>query len=153
MPDLNHTQVAALNLQQELLLGRPLHVAKAALKERSEDALMHAVVEDMESQMGNRMDAVAKTMALLEGAMDRDPTSVAQLMGALYPIAAENYLHEICDAIDIWIYDYHPEATASAFRDKADRLPPGHLKRKYAEWATLIDKSAHGRNGGPDYVE
>jgi len=99
---------------------------------------MGHLVSLQEAQTGGRADAIRKTMSLLEGAMERDPVMAARLMCSLYPLAGEALLHEVCDAIDIWIYEYHPRELAEVFRKKAQNTSTGYMRTKYMEWATIV---------------
>jgi hypothetical protein len=80
-------------------------------------------------------------MSLLESAMEAEPALATRLMGCLYPLAARLFLHEVCDAIDIWIYEYHPAELAEVFRRKAQDISTGYMRKKYLEWATLMENA------------
>jgi hypothetical protein len=137
LPSNNNQLAFALN--RELVTATPLHTAQAAVEAKAEDILIHHLVALQESDLGSQADAIRKIMSLLESAMEREPAIATRLMGCLYPLAAQLFLHEVCDAIDIWIYEYHPAELAEVFRKKAQDIATGYMGRKYMEWATAID--------------
>jgi hypothetical protein len=129
----------ATSLCSELVGSTYVRIARAVVEAEAEDVVMANLVALQETRLGDRIDAIRKTMSLLESAMERDPAIAARLMGSLYPLAAQAFLHEVCDAIDIWIYEYHPAELATVFRRKAEGNSTGHMGKKYLEWATVID--------------
>jgi hypothetical protein len=88
--------------------------------------------EKLESE--NPETAVSKTMVILESLIHVDRLAACLLMSQLYMIADDLYMHHICNAIDMWIYeDRSPELK----RQLGLNAPSGvdeDMKRHYDEW-------------------
>jgi hypothetical protein len=129
----------ASSLCSELVESTPLKSAKVVVEAEAEDTVMANLVALQETRLGSRIDGIRETLSLLESAMEREPVIAARLMASLYPLAGQALLHEVCDAIDIWIYECHPAELVEAFSRKAEGIASGPMGKKYLEWARVID--------------
>jgi len=125
-------------VRQELLVGES-RSATIAVEAASEDELTVGLVELLEEELEHRHEAIRAVMSLLERSMEHAPAVTGHLMASLYPLASESYLHETCDAIDIWLQSQAPRDLASAFRRKASKAT-GYMRGKYLEWAGTIEE-------------
>ena len=70
------------------------------------------------SQQHSRERAILDDMAAAEALASNDWNSACCKMFALYPAASAHFMHDVCDSIDLWIFE--------------ERLTPGlveHLLR------------------------
>jgi len=102
----NRIKDLAQSTRWEVLAGEPLRSAATAIEAEEEDDLVRSLVDLLEAEIGNRPDAIRATMSLLEQSIERDPPIAGRLMASLYSLASDSFLHEVCDAIDIWFYEY-----------------------------------------------
>jgi hypothetical protein len=129
----------AATTRREAQAGGPLRSAESAIGAQAEDELMMRLVTLLESETGDRLGAIRKSMSLLERAMESEPLIAGRLMAALYPLANDSFLHEVCDAIEIWFYESRPRELADAFRRKATNDAASQMARKYLEWTSSIE--------------
>lgn len=64
-------------------------------------------------------ERVAVVMRLLEEMAQHQVDTACCLMLSLWPIASELMLHDVCDAIDLWIWDNRSPAVETHLRNAA----------------------------------
>lgn len=84
-------------------------------------------------------NALVSFMTLLESMMDVDQVVATCLMTRLYPVASQIYLHEVCDAIDLWMDQASGEELEKYL--KIDAAWRGNsMAAKYKQWLKNIEK-------------
>ncbi len=81
---------------------------------------------------------IVKTMSFLEKLMDISPVIAGYLMGRLYPMAGKMHLHEVCDAIELWMHANKDENLAGSLMKLANEGVRPLLQKRYIAWATRI---------------
>ncbi len=76
---------------------------RRAYFERLAPLLLDGLVRSVRASGMSDADAIAAAMTMLESVQSREPLLVARLMALLYPRADNHYLHEICDAIELYM--------------------------------------------------
>ncbi len=57
------------------------------------------------TQQDSTYEAALQKMHSLEALASTDWPSACRQMITLYPVASDGYMHDICDSIDLWIYE------------------------------------------------
>jgi hypothetical protein len=78
-------------------------------------------------------------MKLLEELVEVDAVIAGYLMALLYPLASRQYLHETCDAIELWMHEIHDTRLAPLLKEAARRTDELDMKRRCEEWARAIE--------------
>lgn len=81
-----------------------------------------------------REDGVNFLMRRIEELAEVDYTGACILMIALWPIASEAFMHDICDAIDLWIVS-NPSSSLLDYLRRLSQDEPNHDQRRH--WDSL----------------
>jgi hypothetical protein len=112
----------------------------AAHRGESRDVVL-ALVKAHEAGGDPRTVAIKDTMTLLERLMDVDAEVAGSAMAELYWPASDAFLHEVCDAIDLWFDASKDPALAKALRAEAARAGDTRRKRRLEDWAKDVEKN------------
>ena len=66
-------------------------------------ALIQEVLAHLQCAVGENEHSVQQLMTTLEALAETSPLSARVLMATLWPVAGRLLLHDVCDAIDLWI--------------------------------------------------
>jgi hypothetical protein len=103
-------------------LSRDIEAAKALL--RSAESGASAKEEDVYALMSRLQEFAAV-----------DPARACSLMTALWPLADELFMHDVCDSIDLWIAHNPSPVLLEYLRSLSANEPDADLKR---HWDGLI---------------
>src|SRR5882762_151779 len=82
--------------------------------------------------------AVALALDRLEHLASSDWPSACRQMVALYPVASEMFIHDVCDRIDLWIANEGlPSDSADHLTEQIALESDDSLKRHYRGWLDL----------------
>jgi hypothetical protein len=129
----------AISLTVSLLHQRDFGLRTEALlreiiEQKKIAQLLVKLVDHEKEESENSETAASKTMAILRSLMRVDKLAACLLMSQLYIIASKFYMHQICDSIDIWIFENH---TPELKRQLELNMPSGlkeSMKKHYSEW-------------------
>lgn len=106
------------------------------LSENNGDGLDSKISSEMIETIKLRgNDVINELMALFEYMATFDVENALKYMMILYKFADESYMHNICDAIDIWVYERHSPKTIS-YINEATNANKHHYKR----WRDMLKK-------------
>jgi hypothetical protein len=98
--------------------------------------LIHDMLTRNQSAEGGEARAVQKAMQQLEALAEASPVIARVLMAALWPTANRLRLHEISDAIDLWVADSNSDelrqqiqCIAKSEQDEGSRKHLGQMLR------------------------
>ena len=116
-----------------------------------EDAASHLVAKLVQNERRNcktEEDAVSNVMLHLESLGNSFPLLACVLMAHLWPLAAGGlFLHEVCDAIDLWIQGCDSPELARQIKLIAASEADPDTRRHYQQW--LQFKETSQRTDGP----
>lgn len=104
-------------------------------------ALLQALLA-VATERPERREAIAATMTTLEGWMETHPEVAAPLMAWLYAEAQATYLHEICDAIELWLDACRAPEAAEQLTRLATTWAEHPLHARVTRWATEVAAQA-----------
>lgn len=121
--------------RSEKLLG---DASEAIANGRGEKLLF--ALNDKLTANGTETTAVSATMALLETMMETAPRVAEYLMIKLYPIASSLFMHDVCDAIELWLLENASPELASLIGQLANEEKDPLTARRMLEWANGMPK-------------
>jgi hypothetical protein len=111
-----------------------LERAELALGQGKGDQILQALIT-MQSTLPDEYPTIAAVMALLERIIKVAPRVGQHLMIKLYAIADPLFMHDICDAIELWLTEQGSAELAGMIKSLADAEQDELLKRRMLEWA------------------
>ena len=63
-------------------------------------------------------------------------------MARLYPLASDERLHDVCDAIDLWLHHLRSAELASQLRALANKTESEELASRYFRWALALERGS-----------
>lgn len=122
--------------------GEPV-VTKALVEAGLAETVVAGLVQLHTPESGMPEDGVNRFMTSLGAFTLRYPFEGCLLMVTLYPLADDLYMHDVCDAVDEYIYHLHPAGLETRLRGfAAQPSDPHEMRKKYLEWADCIAESA-----------
>lgn len=116
----------------------PVHT-RALLESGLAETIVADLVKLHTPESGRKEDGVDRVMVMLEHFAFRYPYEGCLLMAALYPLAANLYMHDVCDAVGLHIQGFHPAGLEAVFRHfAAEAADPHDMRQTYLEWADLL---------------
>ena len=95
--------------------------------------LIHDTLARVRGAVGNDEKAVQQVITILEALSEISPLSARILMATLWPIAGRLLLHDVCDAIDLWVVNETSDDLKSQLRkimeSERDEGSRRHLER------------------------
>ena len=89
------------------------------------------------------INAVEETMETCESIADTDTELALKLMIKLYPKASKLYLYDVCDSIDLWIYNEATDSTVSFIISSiSNYIETGKLKQWLASVQAAKNKGS-----------
>lgn len=107
------------------------------------DALLSAMLSAA-GQADDPVGAIERTLTAIEAFSSATPVVGGALLALLYPAADAATLHEICDAIELNLYDVHDAALAEALEQLASQDPTPAGRERCQRWAAAIRSPAPG---------
>jgi hypothetical protein len=98
------------------------------------DAVRHGSSKDLFEALFDSLPEVYPAMGVLERLFDADPVVGGTLMAHLYPIASRARMHDVCDAIELWMHHKGNAALAQTLRDNHHAEQDEALQRKHQMW-------------------
>ncbi len=74
--------------------------------------------------------------------MDVEPCVAGYLMARLYPLAGQEYAHDVYNGIELWMHNSDSMALADALNALSEESVRPMLRRSYREWAEVIRRRA-----------
>jgi hypothetical protein len=107
---------------------------KAAIQTGSALELVKDLISGETATCENEVDSVSQAMLLIEALGKTDPVTACILMAHLWPIAGRLYMHDVCDAIDLWIWKYNSPELASHLRLIASLEKDQFIQQHFQSW-------------------
>jgi hypothetical protein len=101
-------------------------------------SLFDGIIEAFKSDSSEAHPIVPLVMRMLEAAMDVNPKVAGYLMGRLYPLASRKRHHEVCDAIDLWMYNTTSVEVADGLRLLVAEPMRPQLRERCIRWVVEI---------------
>jgi hypothetical protein len=79
-------------------------------------------------------------MAFLESVTEKDQSVGGTLMTRLYPIASRELIHEICDAIELWLERARSRQLSERLKELAADPANHEMANRYRGWAEIIGR-------------
>ncbi len=118
-----------------------LSLAAAQIESGRGEHLFKALLDARREGEADEEAAVLATMTSLDAMMRIDPGVAGYLMARLFPVAGRRYLHQVADAIDLWI----DASTSAELADTLTRLANEGvrplLRKRYEAWSAKIRQS------------
>jgi hypothetical protein len=109
--------------------------------------LASAVLSAEQLSCATKEDAVRQTMRKFESlAATSQPTACA-LMARLWPVASGLFMHDVCDAIDLWIASCASDTLSDQLKLMAQSESDPNNRRHYEEWIQNRNTRDTGRRG------
>jgi hypothetical protein len=89
--------------------------------------------------------AIVATMAFLEGLEPFEPVLSAHLMALLYPMASSHFVHEVADAIELWMEACQNAEVARLLHDLHRTSTEQTTFETYGQWADNIDSKTRNK--------
>jgi hypothetical protein len=89
--------------------------------------------------------AVQDTMKVLEAIANSDPDLGIYLMTRLCPRARDLYMHNVCDAIELWINANPSKALIALLQRDLLNEPDADMRGRYQDWIALIEARAQNK--------
>jgi hypothetical protein len=116
-----------------------LQLCRDMLAETRGDVLISALLDEPDSKEVSPEDLVARVQSVLEALARTDLVLAVGLMARLWPVADRLRLHDICDAIDLWIAETKDPRLLHYLEDFARNEPDAALRRHYRGWCTNLN--------------
>ncbi|MDR3058478.1 MAG: hypothetical protein LBU84_10110 [Prevotella sp.] len=81
---------------------------------------------------------IKEEISYLETYINENQNEALKRMTDLYKEASKNYYYDVCDAIDLWIYETKNKSIINYINEKREKEPDKYLKKKYEEWIKWI---------------
>lgn len=94
-----------------------------------------AKIKAMESRESSPAE-IQELIETLEKLADTDPDSACSLMADLWPIAADAYMHDVCDSINLWIDDHRSPIVIEKLKELSTHHPIDTIRR---HWLGLLN--------------
>ncbi len=137
--DLERARLVAAELAGS---GEPV-LTKAILEAGLAETVVAELVDLHTPESGQREEGVDKVMVMLEHFASRYPYEGCLLMVALYPLAGDLFMHDVCDAVGLHVEALHPAGLETQLRGfAADPSTRPEMRKMYLQWADCIAESA-----------
>jgi hypothetical protein len=114
---------------------RALDLLDQIIDQQAVSRLVSVLVSNARESGKTQEDALEQAMAELESLGNTSKPVACILMASLWPIAAAVVgMHDICDAIDLWIDDCNSERLNTQLEFLARSVGDGRIRKHYDEW-------------------
>jgi hypothetical protein len=144
----NEYAVAAQLLHEKRFLIEPIQRWSEMLADERGDRLIEALLAEPHAKALSPEVAVAHVQSLFENLAQVDPVVAIQLMARLWPVAGHLRLHEVCDAIDLWIVEAADSRVVEYLKVIAVNENNVALRRHYEGWVTTLHTGRSRRRQG-----
>ncbi len=111
-----------------------VNVIAAAIQCDQGKAVFEKFIDELMVRNACKANAVALAMRILDQTMDVDSGVAGYLMARLYPVAARQRAHEVCNAIDLWMANVlSPSLVINLSKLQTEGVAP-KFHRRIANW-------------------
>ena len=104
---------------------------EAAFSRDGAPSVIEVLLRNRSTGEGEAPDRVASVMRLLEELAEHKRDTACCLMLSLYPVASEVMMHDVCDAIGLWIAHNRSAAVLAEITRLTESETDPDLKRYY----------------------
>ena len=114
--------------------SRVLEELKAIMVQGRAQDLLCTMLEITGQEETTPEVSVLKIMNVAQELFSSDPTAACIIMSQLYNFADNLYMHDVCDSIDIWIYQHHSLELGTLLKKNFPSDIDDDMKRHYQGW-------------------